>query len=119
LTREKYCAVHAHLEEKEKRERQARYNRETRDAEAQRLYESPEWRRLRALYIKRNPLCERCFADGRRITPAAIVDHRVEIKDGGGRLDPENLTSLCRACHNKKTALERAKRNGNGGNGND
>jgi 5-methylcytosine-specific restriction protein A len=118
LTKGKYCEQHAHLEEREKQERQAYYNRTARDAEAQRLYESPAWRRLRALHIKRNPLCEKCFAGG-RITPAVIVDHRVEIKDGGGRLDTDNLTSLCRACHNQKTAQERAKRTKNGGNGND
>jgi len=115
LTKGKYCDKHAHLEERDKRARQAHYNKTARDTEAQSLYESPEWRTLRALHIKRNPLCEKCFERG-RITPAVIVDHKVEIKDGGGRLDADNLQSLCRACHNKKTAQERAKRNQNGGN---
>ena len=110
LTREKYCAKHAHLEEADRRATQAFYNKTARDPEAQRLYESPEWRRLRAIYFKRNPLCEVCYAEG-RITPAVICDHKVEIKDGGAKLDIENVTAMCRACHNKKTASERAKRN--------
>ncbi|MDR3318529.1 MAG: HNH endonuclease [Clostridiales bacterium] len=110
LTREKYCAAHAHLEEAEKRERAERYNKTARNADSQRLYESPEWRKLRAVYLKRNPLCERCYAEG-RITPAVICDHKVEIKDGGAKLDMENITALCRGCHNKKTAAEKQKRN--------
>jgi 5-methylcytosine-specific restriction protein A len=117
LTREKYCAAHARLEEAERRVRAERYNKTARNADSQRLYESPAWRKLRAIYLKRNPLCERCYAEG-RITPAVICDHKVEIKDGGARLDPDNLQSLCHAHHNKKTAAERAKRNENGGNDN-
>lgn len=109
LTRGKYCDKHAHLEAQDKCKMQSRYNRTARDPEAQAFYESPEWRKLRVLHLKRNPLCEKCFADG-KITAAVIVDHKVGIKDGGGRLDGENLQSLCRSCHNKKTAQERANR---------
>ena len=110
LTREKYCEKHAHLEEQKKRERHEYYNKNIRNSEAQKLYESPQWRALRELHIKRYPLCEMCFAKG-RITPAVIVDHKVEIKDGGAPLDSENLQSVCHSCHNKKTAAERVKRN--------
>ena len=108
LTRGKYCDKHAHLEACDKQAAQKRYNKTARNPETQAFYESPEWRKLRALHLKRNPLCEKCFADD-KITPAVIVD-----QDGGGRLDGENLQSLCRACHNKKTARERANRK-NGG----
>ena len=114
LTKTKYCDKHSHLEQQEKKKRQAYYNKNLRNAESQQFYESPEWRKLRALHLKRNPLCEKCFVNG-RITPAVIVDHKVEIKDGGGKLDAENLTSMCRACHNKKTAQERASRNNRNG----
>jgi 5-methylcytosine-specific restriction protein A len=110
LTHGRYCEVHAELEEREKRERAERYNKFDRDKDGQKLYESPAWRRLRAIYLKRNPLCEVCYAEG-RITPAVICDHRVEIKDGGAKLDMANITAMCYACHNKKTAIERAKRN--------
>ena len=115
LTRGKYCPAHAHLEEKEKRERAAHYNKTVRDAEAQAFYESPAWRRLRKLKLAVMPICEICYAQG-RITPAVLVDHIVEIKDGGAPLDMANLQSVCQRCHNKKTAQEHAKRNNNGGN---
>jgi 5-methylcytosine-specific restriction protein A len=110
LTREKYCAAHAHLAESDKRATREFYNKRKRDKDAQKFYQSAEWQTLRDLKIRQTPFCERCYAEG-RMTPAEIVDHEVEIKDGGARLDMANLTSLCRGCHNKKTAAERTKRN--------
>lgn len=110
LTREKYCAVHACLEAEEKARRASFYNKYKRDAEAQAFYQSAAWQALRDRKIRQTPFCEICYAEG-RMTPAVIVDHRVEIKDGGAKLDIANLTSVCRACHNKKTAAERDKRN--------
>ena len=69
------------------------------------FYKSMEWRRLRDWFIKRHPLCVMCKKDG-RATPAVIVDHIRPIKQGGAALDENNLQSLCRACHNTKTAGE-------------
>jgi 5-methylcytosine-specific restriction protein A len=117
LTRDKYCEAHAHLEQKEKQERQAHYNAKIRDPDRQKFYESPAWRRLRQIKLGQMPLCEICYAEG-RITKASLVDHIQEISDGGAPLDMENLMSVCHICHNKKTAQERKKRN-NGGNYND
>jgi len=111
LTREKYCEAYAHLAEAEARERNNRYNAHARDPEAQAFYESPAWRALRKRKLAAMPLCEICYAEG-RMTAAVIVDHIVEIKDGGQPLAMENLQSVCKACHNKKTAQERAKRKG-------
>jgi hypothetical protein len=39
-----------------------------------------------------------------------IVDHIVELKDGGAPLDRSNLWLTCREHHNQKTVTERAKR---------
>ncbi|XPS83916.1 HNH endonuclease domain protein [Desulfosarcina variabilis str. Montpellier] len=36
----------------------------------------------------------------------AIVDHIVELKDGGAPLSEDNVQSLCRSCHQRKTARE-------------
>lgn len=44
------------------------------------------------------------------VTPATVVDHIIEISDGGKADDINNLQSLCRACHNRKTAKEAVKR---------
>lgn len=40
-----------------------------------------------------------------------FVDHIIEIKDGGAKLDPANVWTLCGSCHVKKTNRERDKRN--------
>lgn len=38
------------------------------------------------------------------------VDHRIEIRDGGARLDRQNCGLLCASHHLQKGARERAKR---------
>jgi 5-methylcytosine-specific restriction protein A len=40
----------------------------------------------------------------------AIVDHIVELKDGGAPLERSNTTLMCTSHHGAKTAVERAKR---------
>lgn len=85
------------------------YNKNRRDTKAQAFYESKEWRSIRKWYVKRNPLCVECKAKG-LATPVQIVDHIVEIKDGGDPLCVTNLQSLCIPCHNSKTAHRSAER---------
>ena len=36
------------------------------------------------------------------VVQAVIVDHIVEIKDGGDLLSEDNCQGLCAACHNRK-----------------
>jgi 5-methylcytosine-specific restriction protein A len=73
------------------------------------FYKTARWRKVRDRYLRRQPLCESCAARG--ITKQAdMVDHRQEIRDGGPKLDPENLQALCWACHGRKTADARAAR---------
>lgn len=38
------------------------------------------------------------------------VDHRIEIKDGGPRLDRANTWLLCPSHHTEKTAIEKRRR---------
>jgi 5-methylcytosine-specific restriction protein A len=78
-----------------------------RDEELDKFYHSKVWRRVRILQLKSSPVCEIC-----KIKPAVIVDHIKEIKDGGSKLDFDNLQSLCRECHNTKTYKEKLKREG-------
>jgi 5-methylcytosine-specific restriction protein A len=63
------------------------------------------WTRLRNRKIRTNPLCEICEKEG-RIEVATQVDH-ILSKDKGGDDSWENLMSLCRRCHDLKTARER------------
>lgn len=75
--------------------------------EAEPFYYSAEWIKLRdqeraaARGICRRPGC------GKR---GFIVDHIVEIKDGGAKLDPRNVELLCSPHHGAKTAAARARR---------
>jgi|WetSurMetagenome_2_1015567.scaffolds.fasta_scaffold1095940_1 5-methylcytosine-specific restriction endonuclease McrA len=53
------------------------------------------WSKLRAYFLRRNPLCAVC---GRS---ASVAHHIVPIEDGGDRLSEGNLQSMCRMCHEK------------------
>lgn len=73
------------------------------------FYATPEYRAWRTLVIGRaGGTCQTpgCGRRERRM----FADHIVEIRDGGGRLDPANGQCLCGACHTAKTARARAAR---------
>jgi 5-methylcytosine-specific restriction protein A len=67
-----------------------------------RLYNSKEWKNLRAEKLRRFPLCEMCIRE-RRISKACQIDHIRAISAGGAALDIRNLQSLCHSCHSRKT----------------
>jgi 5-methylcytosine-specific restriction endonuclease McrA len=76
-----------------------------RPAASQRGY-GPRWRRIRARFLRENPICVDCGA------PATVADHdplsRVELV-ARGVSDPDhprNLRPRCASCHNRRTALE-------------
>lgn len=64
--------------------------------------------------MNHHPLCEQCERDGKS-TPAELVDHIVELIDGGDSMAEDNLQALCRKCHAKKTRREEQKRRRWGG----
>lgn len=70
------------------------------------FYQSTAWRKLRAVKLAREPMCEECARQG-RVTPAQMVDHIIPINKGGAPLDVDNLQSLCNACHARKSAKDR------------
>jgi 5-methylcytosine-specific restriction protein A len=49
------------------------------------------------------------------VTPGEVVDHIKELKDGGDPWDVDNLMTLCKSCHAKKTGEEVKKRSRNKG----
>lgn len=93
----RYCPEHARRVDGE-------YDR-GRGSSASRGYGS-RWRRLRGLYLHTNPLCADPFGvhQGEPV-PAEEVDHRVP-KSRGGTDQWNNLQSLCKSCHSRKTAVE-------------
>ena len=68
--------------------------------ERNKFYQSSAWRKLRAMYIKRNPLCIECNGVGQ------VVDHIIPIKSGGESLAWDNLQTMCHRCHNVKSGRE-------------
>lgn len=58
------------------------------------------WRRIRAIQLAHNPACAHCGAT------ADEVDHVIPRAIGGAMYDPTNHQSLCKPCHQKKTARE-------------
>ena len=77
------------------------------------FYQSSNWRRLRANFLRLHPLCRACADRGQTVV-AEVVDHVLPIKDGGARLDTANLQALCVSCHNRKTAAESWRRTAGG-----
>jgi 5-methylcytosine-specific restriction enzyme A len=76
-----------------------------RPSAARRGYGS-RWRRARAAFLARHPLCAACQAL-ERVVPATVVDH-VAPHRGDARLfwDESNWAPACKSCHDAKTARE-------------
>ncbi len=62
------------------------------------------WQSARTAYLAEHPLCRSCRQAG-RVAEATVVDHIVPHR-GDQRLfwDITNWQSLCKRCHDKKTA---------------
>jgi 5-methylcytosine-specific restriction protein A len=75
------------------------------------------WNKVRAVKLVGNPLCEECLKAG-IVKQAEEVHHIKPVAEFPElRLAIDNLQSLCRVCHNKKTAEEKRnrKKEGEGG----
>lgn len=84
-------------------------------SEWHRLYNLPIWRELRGNQLISEPWCQNptCYGlhqgNGSRPARASVVDHVTPHRgDMGLFADPNNLQSLCKPCHDRKTAKERA-----------
>ncbi|NKI99600.1 HNH endonuclease signature motif containing protein [Novosphingobium sp. SG707] len=71
---------------------------------AEQIYQSPEWRALRE--ARRKDADYHCVVCGSK--HRLILDHIIEIRDGGPKFEPKNTQWLCRVHHGLKT--EAAKR---------
>ena len=58
-----------------------------------------EWRAFRLAFLARYPMCCRPGCDKR----ATDVDHIVQLRDGGAKLDWNNCQALCHRHHSEKT----------------
>ncbi len=88
----------------DRRARRQRYDRQR--APDHSFYSGKRWRKLRAIKLRANPLCEYCLQEGVK-TIATVVDHakdRRERPDLAYELD--NLKSSCKRHHDSRTAKE-------------
>jgi len=67
-----------------------------------RPYDRRRWRRIREEQLHREPLC-RLHQEQGEIVEAREVDHIQPLAEGGAFDDPQNLRSLCSACHGRVT----------------
>lgn len=67
-----------------------------------------QWMERRKRWLRANPLCCQCEADG-LVVQAEEVDHTTPLWKGGQDAE-SNYQSLCRTHHKAKTAAEAAER---------
>ena len=92
LTSKTYCEEHRHFKPEEFR------------PNAYRRGYSKKWQRARKVYLIKNPLCVECMKKG-KYSSATVVDHIIPHKQDRKLFwDRENWQSLCKRCHDKKTA---------------
>lgn len=60
---------------------------------------------MREAQLLRQPLCEHCLLDN-KVTAAVDVDHINGRSDRAEDYTSDNLQSLCKSCHSKKTREE-------------
>ncbi len=104
----KHCSKHGIYQGKRcpqcKQQIEKDYNSNSRNKENQSIYQSKKWRDLRQDAIIRDGFkCTNCDTIIGLKHRDHVVDHIIEIEDGGAAYDLENLQTLCMSCHNKKT----------------
>lgn len=76
-----------------------------RPSSAKRGYNS-KWRKVRAAYLRKHPMCVKCMAEGRYVE-ATVVDHITPHRGNPALMwDENNYQALCKPCHDKKTWTE-------------
>ncbi|WP_448192718.1 HNH endonuclease signature motif containing protein [Azospirillum sp. sgz301742] len=66
-----------------------------------------DWERVRAEFVKANPVC--CVPDCGK--PTTDVDHIVSVREAPHRrLDPTNFRPFCHAHHSQRTARDQVRR---------
>lgn len=94
---ERYCEQHRRVAVQQSEQRRA--------SSSERGY-TGAWQRARAGFLRAHPLCAEHKRQG-EIVPASVVDHIVPHKgDKALFWDRNNWQSLCKTCHDRKTATE-------------
>lgn len=92
-----YCEAHAKLHQQQSDAQRGTAN--------ERGY-NRRWQKARVTYLSRHPLCKVCD-EGGLVVAATVVDHIIPHKgDQDLFWDTSNWQSLCKPCHDRKTARE-------------
>ena len=75
------------------------------DDEMSKFYHSKQWKSLRNYKIQLNPICEECERKG-LVEPGVEIDHITALRDNGAPLSLNNLQTLCKSCHARKSSYE-------------
>ena len=83
-----------------------RYRQSGARRESAALYNTAAWQALRREVLFECPFCVKCMEKGMYV-PAQVVDH-IDPHKGDEKkfFDKSNLQSLCKKCHDVKTASE-------------
>ena len=91
------CELHQKVQNKTQAESRKKNRRNSK------IYDTQRWKRISIKKRTIDPFCQgECEAKG-ILKEAQVVDHIIEIEDGGSPYSMANLQSLCRSCHNTKT----------------
>lgn len=74
----------------------------------QKFYHSLIWKKAREVKLRECWVCEVHRAKGEYVDclSNSPIDHIVPISVDGAKTDPNNLMTLCKKCHERKSALE-------------
>jgi 5-methylcytosine-specific restriction enzyme A len=104
LTAQRFCEKHISNADSRKQ-----YDRARRSDPLRRLYNTTLWRRIRIYVLGRDPLCRigtLCVERDGHPAPSVVVDHVVRARAVADPYDTDNLQGACKACHDRKTAME-------------
>lgn len=88
----RFCEKHQKQSDKD-------YDRYHRTEENKSRYHNSGWKKIRAVKLNRDPLCEMCRREGRYVS-ATLVHHIKPLSEGGNNV-MSNLMSLCDSCHSR------------------
>ena len=86
------------------------HKQSTRIVDNSKFYNSRKWRKFRAGFINRHPLCIACAAED-RAGAATVADHKERYKKGAAgwdllNLKDEDFNAMCSSCHNKRSGRQ-------------
>ncbi|WP_425401247.1 HNH endonuclease [Algiphilus sp.] len=104
ITLSRFCEAHAR--EEQHRVAEVKRKADDRRPSAARRGYNVRWKKARATFLQRNPLCVECERLG-MTRQATVVDH-IEPHRGDTQKfwDTDNWQALCKRCHDRKTANE-------------